>query len=62
LDIIKSYSDNIEKDFYLKEISKLLDISSKIVYDSFNRVRFSTKNKEAENQISQVTGSEDLAI
>jgi hypothetical protein len=25
-------------------------------------VRFSTKNKEAENQISQVTGSEDLAI
>ena len=62
LDIIKSYSDNIEKDFYLKEISKLLDISSKIVYDSFNRVRFPKNNDEKDDEKSYVAKSEDIAI
>jgi len=39
LDIVKSYSNSIEKDYYLKEISTLLDINQKIIYDSFNRIR-----------------------
>jgi len=62
LDIVKSYSDNIEKDFYLKEISKLLDINENIIYDSFNRIRYTT-NTSKENKIKtdKVT-SEDLVI
>ncbi len=40
LDIIKSYSDNIEKDFYLKEVAKLLNINQNIIYDTFNKIRF----------------------
>lgn len=61
INIIKSYSDNIEKDFYLKEISKLLDISSKIVYDVFNRTKYEVnllKQEAPKNNIS----SEELAI
>ena len=62
LDIVKSYSDNIEKDFYLKEISKLLDINENIIYDSFNRIRYTT-NTSKENKIKtdKVT-SEELVI
>ncbi len=37
LNIINSYSDQIEKEFYIKEISKLLDISERIIYDKLNR-------------------------
>jgi hypothetical protein len=48
LDIVKSYSDNIERDYYLKEISKLLDINTKIIYDMFNRTRIQ-KAKNTEN-------------
>lgn len=40
LEIIKSYSDNIEKDFYLKEVAKLLNINQNIIYDTFNKIRF----------------------
>jgi predicted DNA-binding protein YlxM (UPF0122 family) len=43
--MVKSYSDNIEKDFYLKEISKLLNIKENLVYDSFNKIRFKSQNK-----------------
>jgi DNA primase len=62
LDIVKSYSDNIEKDFYLKEISKLLDINENIIYDSFNRIRFTT-NTWKDNKINtdKIT-SEELVI
>lgn len=38
LNILKSYSDNIEKDFYIKEISKLLDIPTKLIYDELNKI------------------------
>lgn len=48
LEIIKSYSDNIEKDFYLKEVSKLLDIHQNIVYDSFNKIRFSRTKENSQ--------------
>ena len=62
LDMVKSYSSNIEKDFYLKEISNLLDINQNIVYDSFNRIKFTT-NTEKNNKIEtdKIT-SEEVAI
>jgi len=62
LDIVKSYSDNIEKDFYLKEISRLLDINPKIVYDLFNRVKFTEEKKWDWKNIVQAVSSEELAI
>ena len=58
LELIKSYSDWIEKDFYLKELSKLLEIKESIVYDRFNKIKFSYKksdedaNLKAKNNIS----------
>lgn len=45
LDALKSYSDNVERDFYLKEISKELDISRDMVYLEFSKMR----NKKAES-------------
>ncbi len=39
LPIIKSYSDQIERDMYIKEISEILNIRAEIIYDEFNRVR-----------------------
>ncbi len=60
IDIIKSYSDNIEKDFYLKEISQLLNINSNIVYDAFNKIRFKIKSEEKLHK-NKIT-SEDLVI
>ncbi len=62
LEIIKSYSDNIEKDFYLKEVAKLLDINSNIVYDAFNRVKFTTNTKEDKALETEKITSEDMAI
>ena len=63
LDIVKSYSDNIERDFYLKEISKLLDINTKIIYDMFNRTRIQkTKNSENITWENRSITSEDIAI
>ena len=38
LEILKSYSDPVEKDFYLKEISNKLWIKEYIIYDHFNRI------------------------
>jgi hypothetical protein len=38
LEVLKSYSDNIEKDFYIKEISNLLDIPTKLIYDELNKI------------------------
>lgn len=62
IDIVKSYSDNIEKDFYLKEISKLLDISSSIVYDTFNRTKFRVKSEDNIKENKYLITSEDLII
>lgn len=39
LDILRNYDDIIEKDFYLKEMSKKLDIDINILYEAFNRTR-----------------------
>lgn len=63
LDIVKSYSDNIEKDFYLKEISSLLNINSNIVYDAFNKIRFTNHESKNKNQeIKQTLTSSEIAI
>ena len=62
LEIVKSYSDNIEKDYYLKEISKLLDINQNIVYDLFNRIKFTTNTtKDNKIEVSKMT-NDDLVI
>jgi hypothetical protein len=59
---VKSYSDNIEKDYYLKEISKRLDINQNIVYDMFNRIKFTTNTtKDNKIEVSKMT-SDDLVI
>lgn len=39
LETIKYYSDNVERDFYLKEISKELDIERDMVYLEFSKIR-----------------------
>ncbi|MDP2090458.1 MAG: DNA primase [Candidatus Gracilibacteria bacterium] len=62
LEIVKSYSDNIEKDYYLKEISKRLDINQNLIYDSFNRIKFTTNtSKDPKIEVSK-TSSEDMVI
>lgn len=62
LDIVKSYSDNIEKDYYLKEISRLLDINQNLIYDSFNRIKFTTNtSKDQKVETNKIT-SEDMVI
>ena len=60
LNIIKSFSDPIEKDFYLKEISEKLNLSETLVYDAFNRLKINFK-KETKVTKSYFS-SEDLAI
>jgi hypothetical protein len=52
--IVRSYSDNIEKDFYLKEISRLLEIKESLVYDAFNKVRFKSIKKEITSQQDKI--------
>ncbi|NUJ97283.1 DNA primase [Candidatus Gracilibacteria bacterium] len=61
LEVLKSYSDNVEKDFYIKEIATKLDINIKIVYDEFNKLRF--KKEEGNDAInSQNYSYEQVAI
>jgi len=61
LTIIKSFSDPIEKDFYLKEISKKLNISESLVYDAFNKIRLE-KNFVTEEKIKKIFESWEIAI
>ena len=37
--ILTSYEDNVEKDFYIKEISKKLDISVNVLYEELKKIR-----------------------
>jgi len=62
LETLKSYNSIVEKDFYLKEISKKLNLREDTVYEAFNRTRL---KREAfrENNIKKVEyTSEDYAI
>ena len=61
IDMIKSYSDNIEKDYYLKEVSKLLDINTQIIYDQFNKTKVNIKKEIIINENKTIT-NEDIAI
>lgn len=60
LEVLKSYSDNIEKDFYIKEISSLLDIPTKLIYDELNKIPNKKENLWWSVSI-QVT-SQDIAL
>jgi DNA primase len=62
LEVLKNYSDNVEKDFYIKEIAQKLDINIKIVYDEFNKLRFKKEEKEEiQKEISHYS-YEEIAI
>jgi DNA primase len=61
LNILKSYSDIIEKDYYLKEISKKLDISLNVLYDLFSKMS-QTKVKKVTQETTSRVSAVDLAI
>ncbi len=60
VEIIKTFSNPVEQDFYLKELAKKLDLREKIVYDYFNKLRF--KRERIEKTSKKSFSSEDLAI
>lgn len=63
LELIKSYSDNIEKDYYLKELSKLLEIRENIIYDRYNKIKFKFQASEEESlKIKNSISSEEMII
>lgn len=47
LETIKAFTDDVEKDFYIKEVAQLLEINIKIVYDEFNKIKNSRDTNEA---------------
>lgn len=62
LEVISSYSDNIEKDHYLKEVAHILKINEKIVYDSYNKRRTTVTTKEVvETSVEKIT-AKDMVI
>ncbi len=63
LETIKTYTDLVERDFYLKEVAKKLDIKEDIVYENFKRVLWRNIRFEAENKIQKKDFLlEDMAI
>lgn len=63
LDLIKSYQDNIEKDYYLKEVSDKLDIKLDLVYLEYNKTKLSKSRDDSfvYKKAASLT-SEDLVI
>jgi hypothetical protein len=62
LNLIKSYQDNIEKDFYLKEVSEKLDIKLDLVYLEYNKTRLSKEEQGITYKNKKSITSEDLVI
>ena len=62
LDIVKNYQDNIEKDYYLKEISQKLDIKLDIVYLEYNKTKLAKRDDEFNLKTWNKLTSEDLII
>lgn len=63
LELIKSYQDNIEKDYYLKEVSDKLDIKLDLVYFEYNKTKLSKSRDDNFVYKTQVSlSSEDLVI
>jgi hypothetical protein len=61
LSLIKSYEDNIEKDYYLKEVSNKLDIKLDIVYLEYNKTRINKTDSEISiYKTEKIITSEDL--
>jgi DNA primase len=60
LSIIKSYSDEIERDSYIKEIAKVLDIPITLIYDELKKIRL--KKQEVTRQDTLSYSQEDIAI
>lgn len=63
LDIIKSYSNHIEREIYLREISETLDLSEKLVFDSYNNIKYKNHEQNTKDMnIKKEVSSADLAI
>ncbi len=66
LDMVSHYSDSIEREFYLKEVSLKLDIKENIVYDKFNKIERSFNRKrdvqEFDNHSKWNFSLEEIAI
>lgn len=62
LELIKSYENNVEKDFYLKELSQKLDIKLDIVYLEYNKTRIKKDENETIYKNEKTITSEDLII
>ena len=63
LQTLKSYNSIVEKDFYLKEIAKKLDLREDTVCEAFNRTRLKRDSSFVEENIKKVEyNSEDYAI
>lgn len=45
LEIVKSYHDNVERDYFLKEISQKLNIKLDLVYLEFNKIKIKSNNQ-----------------
>ncbi len=58
--VIKSYSDEIERDSYIKEVSKVVDIPITLVYDELKKVKL--KKQEVTRQEMLSYSQEDIAI
>lgn len=64
LELIKSYNDTIERDYYLKEVSDKLDIKLDLVYQEYNKTKIQKSREETYVYKSPVgnLSSEDLMI
>ncbi len=66
LEMIKSYSDSIEQDMYLKELSKVSDTPVNVIYEMFRKTKASKAPKNYDEKESDVEdtviSSQDLAI
>jgi len=62
LAMIQSYADNIEKDMYLKEVAKILQIHEKVVYDEMRKLGRKTGTPEISVQAREEEDPEMLLI
>lgn len=58
LKIVKNYQNNVEVDYYLKEISTKLDIKIDIVYQEYNKTKLERRENSQVSTKSQLTSSD----
>lgn len=61
LNILKNYSNNVEVDYYLKEISNKLNIKEEIIYQEYNKLKFKREDN-SKSVIKNTITSEDIVI